>query len=84
MPDKSIDLSKELHSSDRSYGLAAAYKMRNSLKGRLEIPSAVNNSARFKAVRSILDYGTGKGGLVSLLKETKSLVILMLGALILR
>ena len=44
------------------------------MKGRLEIPSAVNNSARFKAVRSILDYGTGKGGLVSLLKESESLI----------
>ena len=74
MPDKSIGLSKDLHSSDGSYGLPEAYKMKNSLKGRLEIPSAVNNSARLMNVRAILDYGTGKGGLVSLLKESESLI----------
>ena len=74
MPDNSIDHSRELHAADNSYGLAIAYKMRNSLKGRLEIPSAVNNSARFRNVRSMLDYGTGKGGLISLLKESDSTI----------
>ena len=74
MPDNSIDHSRELHAADNSYGLAIAYKMRNSLKGRLEIPSAVNNSARFRNVRSMLDYGTGQGGLISLLKESDSTI----------
>ena len=54
--------------------MAIAYKMKNSLKGRLEIPSAVVDSARFKKVRTILDYGTGQGGLVSLLKESDFLL----------
>ena len=43
------------------------------MKGRLEIPIAITDSAKFKVVRSILDYGTGKGGLVSLLKESECL-----------
>ena len=74
MPDNSIGHSKELHAADNSYGLAVAYKMRDSLKGRLEIPFAVNNSARFKNIQSMLDYGTGKGGLVSLMKESESTI----------
>lgn len=40
------------------------------MKGRLEIPSAIVDSERFKSVSSVLDYGTGKGGLVTLLKES--------------
>ena len=66
-------MSKALHASDNSYGLSAAYKMRNSLKGRLEIPTAIRDASQFSLIHSVLDYGTGQGGLVTLLKEYEEL-----------
>lgn len=73
MTDGSIELSKALHASDNSYGLSAAYKMRNSLKGRLEVPKAISNASKLSRIHSVLDYGTGQGGLVSLLKDYEDL-----------
>ena len=73
MTDGSIEMSKALHTSDNSYGLSAAYKMRNSLKGRLEIPKAIRDASQFSIIHSVLDYGTGQGGLVTLLKEYEEL-----------
>ncbi len=73
MTDASIEMSKALHASNNAYGLADAYKMKTSLKGLLEIPKAIRQTSEFLLVNSILDYGTGKGGLVSLLKSHEDL-----------
>ena len=73
MTDASIEMSKALHASNKAYGLADAYKMKTSLKGLLEIPKAIRCTSEFLFINSILDYGTGKGGLVSLLKSYEDL-----------
>ena len=66
-----ISDSQKLHKSSEDYGGSQAYLQTNSLKKILNIPQAVrlNNDS----LRSVLDYGCGKGGLLeSFRKELKS------------
>lgn len=69
MTDASLEMSKKLHRTDKSYGLADAYRRKDSIKGHLKIPEAIGEATKYSTINSLLDYGTGQGGLVSLLKS---------------
>ena len=62
--------SKILHAEDIEYGFKEAYKMNSSIKSMLNIANAIQltNKTNLK-IKSVLDFGCGKGGLLELLSE---------------
>ena len=72
--ESSILASQKLHNDNSDYGKASRYLKQNSFKNLLRIPKAVNSASRITPVESLLDYGTGQGGLLeSLAVENTSL-----------
>ena len=68
--DSHIKDSKLLHEARKDYGNALAYEMKNSMKNHFQIPEAINEmNKKFKNINSVLDYGTGKGGLLKTLQK---------------
>lgn len=70
--DNYIEESKKLHQTSKGYGSAKAYQESSFYKSRLGIAEAIehiNSRNKFK-IDSVLDYGTGKGGLVTSLSQT--------------
>ncbi len=56
--------SKELHKLNADYGNASAYRNPSSMKYYLNIPKSIQSILNLSSITRILDYGTGKGGLV--------------------
>ena len=66
-----IQESKKLHKKSKDYGGSEAYKLPTSYKTLFRIAEAIDLVNRDKlTINSVLDYGAGKGGLVSLLTES--------------
>ena len=66
-----INESKKLHEQSKHYGMAEAYKQKTSYKSMFRITEAIKSVNQDKLIiDSVLDYGTGKGGLISLLKDS--------------
>lgn len=62
--------SKQLHKQSNSYGPKEVYKLKSSIKSHLGIDSGIRYANKVeRQIKTILDYGCGKGGLVDLLKE---------------
>ena len=70
MQSNFLNASKQLHQNNPDYGKASEYSNKNSMKSQLTIPAAVHISMKQFGVSSFLDHGTGKGGLVQMLKST--------------
>ena len=72
MKNQAIEASKKLHSSNENYGKASEYERRGSMKYLLTLPKAIQESVNKYGTKSIIDHGTGKGGLVKALKKVFS------------
>ena len=79
MENSFIQASKQLHTDNKKYGAAFEYENPNSMKYRLTIPRAIKAAQEFSLIQSILDHGTGKGGLIQILNEHKDLNIIAKG-----
>lgn len=79
MGNNYIEASKQLHSDNKQYGAAAEYSKPDTMKFMLTIPQAIKASQEFSLIRSILDHGTGKGGLIETLNQHKELDIIAKG-----
>ena len=74
-----IEASKKLHADNERYGAASEYSKPDTMKHRLTIPKAIKESQKFSSIRSILDHGTGKGGLIEIINEHKELNVIAKG-----
>lgn len=73
MSNSFIEASKQLHKDNKKYGAASEYSDPKTMKFRLTIPAAVKASQATCPIKSLLDHGTGQGGLVDTLTQEKSL-----------
>ena len=64
-----LQASKDLHESNPNYGKASEYKKEDTMKFKLTIPQAFYKVREQYGTKSLLDYGTGKGGLIQVLQE---------------
>ena len=69
MSSSPVAKSNRLHASDSKYGWKSAYTAKGNLKSAMKLPYALKNTCSNFSVQSFLDYGCGKNGLVSLLKN---------------
>ena len=79
MKNNFIEASKQLHSDNEQYGAASEYDKPDTMKFRLSIPQAIKAAQEFSSIRSILDHGTGQGGLIETINQHKSLNIIAEG-----
>ena len=79
MENNFIEASKQLHSDNKKYGAASEYSKPNTMKFRLTIPKAIKAAQEFSSIRSILDHGTGQGGLIETINQHQSLNIIAEG-----
>ena len=56
-----INLSRQLHKSSNSFGMASAYDNARTIKGILQLPAALISTAASYTINNMLDYGTGQG-----------------------
>jgi len=65
-----IEQSRILHNANSNFGAAESYSKEHEIKKLLNIPEAItsSNSNKWNSIKSVLDYGTGKGGLIKLIK----------------
>ena len=64
-----LQASKDLHENNPNYGKASEYKKEDTMKFKLTIPQAFYKVREQYGTKSLLDYGTGKGGLIQVLQE---------------
>ena len=69
MESNFVEASKSLHQNNPKYGMASEYERKNSMKYLLTLPVAVSCSKSEFGSTSLLDHGTGKGGLVQSLRK---------------
>ena len=70
MAPSHLDYSMELHKNSKHYGASDSYTSKTEVKQLYNIPKAINDLNKNKTkITSILDYGTGKGGLIQILKH---------------
>ena len=65
-----VEQSRILHNTNKNFGAAESYSKDNEIKKLLNIPEAIMNCNKNKyfSINSVLDYGTGKGGLIKSIK----------------
>ena len=68
MESNFTEASKTLHQNNPKYGKASEYE-KGSMKYMLTLPQAVSCSQEKFGSTSLLDHGTGKGGLVLSLRK---------------
>ena len=73
MENSFIEASKNLHNDNKKYGAASEYSDPKSMKFRLTIPTAIKAAQNIYPIQSLLDHGTGQGGLISTLNQEKNL-----------
>ncbi|MDB4682115.1 class I SAM-dependent methyltransferase [Synechococcus sp. AH-551-A10] len=73
--DNFLKASIDLHSTNDDYGAADNYSKEQTMKYKLTIPDALRKSTLVHPVKTVLDYGTGKGGLVHSINGTENLNI---------
>ena len=69
MESNFTEASKTLHQNNPKYGKASEYERKGSMKNMLTLPQAVSCSREKFGSTSLLDHGTGKGGLILSLKK---------------
>lgn len=74
-PDKNsfIDASINIHKENPRYGAASEYSNPKSMKFKLTIPRAIKAAQQICSIHSLLDHGTGQGGLIHTLSKDKDL-----------
>ena len=75
MQNNYIEASKQLHKETKEFGAASEYSEPKSMKYLLTIPNAVKASQEVCPIQSLLDHGTGQGGLITTLKKDKDIEI---------
>ncbi len=65
-----IKASQQLHKESSSYGPASSYFQDSSVKRLFGIPYGIRKVNEYSRIKSVLDFGAGKGGLVLALKKT--------------
>ena len=75
MENSFIEASKSLHKDNKKYGAASEYSDPKSMKFRLTIPTAIKAAQNICPIQSLLDHGTGQGGLIRALTQEKNLQI---------
>ena len=75
MENSFVEASKQLHIDNEKYGAASEYSDPRTMKFRLTIPSAIIATQRACPIQSLLDHGTGQGGLINTLSQEKNLKI---------
>ena len=75
MENSFIEASKQLHLDNKNYGAASEYSDSKTMKFRLTIPTAIKAAQNICPIQSLLDHGTGQGGLISTLTQDQSLQI---------
>ena len=75
MENRFIEASRNLHNDNKKYRAASEYSDPKSMKCRLTIPIAIKAAQNICPLQSLLDHGTGQGGLISTLTQDKSLKI---------
>lgn len=75
MRNSFIDASKQLHQDNPGYGASQEYTDPRSMKHALTIPAAIKAAQNYISIKSILDHGTGQGGLVEVLNADKQLML---------
>lgn len=75
MENSFVEASKNLHNDNKKYGAASEYSDPKSMKFRLTIPTAIKAAQTIYPIHSLLDHGTGKGGLIRTLTQDKNLQI---------
>ena len=73
MENSFIEASKNLHKDNKEYGAASEYSDPKSMKFRLTIPTAIKAAQNIYPIQSLLDHGTGQGGLISTLNQEENL-----------
>ena len=73
--DRATQVSKELHAASDKYGASSNYFKPNTMKSLLTIEKALSQAKKVEAIKSLLDHGTGQGGLVQLIKNNHHLKI---------
>ena len=68
-----IKASEELHKKNASYGEASEYSRKGTMKHELTIPKAISAASQNQTIKSILDHGCGKGGLVTSINQDPSI-----------
>ena len=63
--------SQELHKRNPKYGSISSYLDKDNFKYYLTIPDAIKNASIHTEISSLLDYGTGKGGLIKAVEQAK-------------
>ena len=75
MQNNYVEASKQLHKETKEFGAASEYSEPNSMKCLLTIPDAVKATQEVCPIQSLLDHGTGQGGLITTLKKDKNIEI---------
>lgn len=75
MENSFVEASKQLHIDNKKYGAASEYSDPRTMKFRLTIPSAIKATQKVCPIQSLLDHGTGQGGLISTLTQEENLQI---------
>lgn len=75
MENSFIEASKKLHTNDPRYGAASEYSNPKTMKFKLTIPTAIKATQKICPIQSLLDHGTGQGGLVKTLNQEENLQI---------
>ena len=75
MENSFVEASKQLHNDNKKYGAASEYSNPKSMKFGLTIPTAIKAAQNICPIQSLLDHGTGQGGLISTLTQEKNLQI---------
>lgn len=75
MDNSFIEASKQLHKDSKEFGASSEYSDPKSMKYLLTIPAAVKATQKVCPIGSLLDHGTGQGGLITTLEKDKDLEI---------
>lgn len=68
-----INASVNIHKENPDYGSASEYSNPSSMKFKLTIPRAIKAAQKQCSIHSLLDHGTGQGGLIHSLSKDKDL-----------
>lgn len=77
--DANTRASQKLHQNSAEYGNASSYLKEGSFKYHLTIPQALEFSSQKTTIKSLLDYGCGKGGLLKALSDYAKVGIIVDG-----
>ena len=79
MQNSYLEASKDLHKQNPEYGKASEYLTPGTMKFALTIPDAITASKKVQNIDSLLDYGTGQGGLLQAIEADRNITCKLFG-----